>query len=72
MTILQKTSSVQHAELMRARALGWSDFENAVMAAAAESSGCEALVTRNVKDFAGSPVTALTPEEYLVTLDEGS
>lgn len=64
-----KIVPVQHAELMRARALGWSDFEDAVIAAAAESSGCEAIVTRNVKDFAGSPVTALTPEEYLVLFD---
>jgi predicted nucleic acid-binding protein len=61
---------VQHAELMRARALGWSDYEDAVIAAAAESSGCEAVITRNVKDFASSPVTALTPEEYLVTLGD--
>ena len=52
--------------MLRARTLGWDDFEDAVVAAAAESAGCDALVTRNVKDFRDSPVPALTPEEYLL------
>lgn len=63
-------ASVGRAELMRARALGWGDFEDGVVAAAAESSGCVQIVTRNVRDFVGSPVPAVTPEEFLVTLDE--
>lgn len=54
------------AELVRARGLDWPDFEDAVVAAAAESAGCETIVTRNVGDFVGSPVPALTPEEYLI------
>ncbi|MAS11657.1 PIN domain-containing protein [Salinisphaera sp.] len=52
-------------ELKRARALDWPDFEDAVVAAAAESSSCAHIVTRNVRDFRDSPVLALTPEEYL-------
>ena len=52
-------------ELLRARSLNWCDFEDAVVAAAAESAGCRAIITRNVKDFLASPVTALLPEEYL-------
>jgi len=28
---------------MRARAFGWDNFEDAVVAAAAESNGCEAM-----------------------------
>lgn len=59
---------IGHAQLMRARSLGWSDFEDAVVAAAAESTGCRCLITRNVKDFADSPVTALLPEEYLAAM----
>ena len=58
---------VGQEELVRARGLGWHDFEDAVVAAVAEASGCVAIVTRNVKDFAGSPVEALTPEEYLAS-----
>ena len=52
--------------LERARSLGWFDFEDAVVAAAAERAGCDCIVTRNVKDFEGSPVTVLTPQEWLL------
>lgn len=65
-----EVATIGYAQLLRARALGWSDFEDAVVAAAAESSGCQAIVTRNVKDFARSPVTAMTPEEYLLSMDD--
>jgi predicted nucleic acid-binding protein len=53
-------------EMVRARGLGWSDFEDAVVAAAAEAQQCTAIITRNVKDFENSPVPALTPQEYLL------
>ena len=56
-------------QLLRARSLQWTDFEDAVVAAAAESSCCEFIITRNIKDFSGSPVLALTPGEYLATGD---
>lgn len=29
---------------------------------------CDCIVTRNVADFAGSPVQALTPEEFLIRM----
>lgn len=58
--------SVGRDELERARSLGWSDFEDAVVAAVAERAGCDCIVTRNVKDFEGSPVSVLTPQEWLL------
>ena len=64
-------AAVGKAELIRAQALGWGDFEDGVVAAAAESSGCDAIVTRNVRDFRSSPVMAVTPEEYLLDLGNG-
>ncbi len=62
-------ASIRREELVRARALGWTDFEDGVVAAAAESSGCAQIVTRNVRDFRGSPVPAVTPEEFLIGLE---
>ncbi|MDZ7810086.1 MAG: PIN domain-containing protein [Arhodomonas sp.] len=55
---------------IRARALGWPDFEDAMVAAAAEANGCTVIVTRNVRDFERSPVQALSPREYLIALDD--
>lgn len=57
-------------ELSRARALAWPDFEDAVVAAAAEASGCDVIVTRNVKDFGKSPISVITPEEYLLSSNQ--
>ncbi len=53
---------------VRARSLSFKDFEDAAVASAAEAAGCSQIVTRNVADFAESPVPALTPEELLAML----
>lgn len=42
-----------------------SDFEDAAMSAAARRIGADFIVTRNVKDFACSPVPAIMPDELL-------
>ncbi|HEY0780885.1 MAG TPA: PIN domain-containing protein [Thermoanaerobaculia bacterium] len=55
----------ERAHLLRARSLAFSDFEDAVVASAAEAAGCERIVTRNVVDLSASPVLAVTPEELL-------
>ena len=55
---------------LRARVLGMDDFEDAVVAAAAEKSGCDHVVTRNVGDFADSPVPAVSPGELEAALTE--
>jgi predicted nucleic acid-binding protein len=54
--------------LQEALRLRFSDFEDAVTAAAARSAGCEYIVTRDPKGFRGSPVLALTPEALLPLL----
>jgi predicted nucleic acid-binding protein len=54
------------AQFVRARSLQLSDFEDAAVVSAAEASGCELIITRNVADFGSSPVPAVTPEEFLL------
>ncbi len=53
---------------LRARSLPMNDFEDAAVAAIAESAGCTAIITRNIMDFRKSPVPAITPEEFIATL----
>ncbi len=62
----------ERSQFLRARNLGFSDFEDAVLASAAEAGGCEYIVTRNLSDFEASPIPAVTPEEFLVLADERS
>lgn len=54
--------------LLRARSLPIADFEDGVVASVAEAAQCDYLVTRNVPDFAGSPVRAITPRDFLASL----
>lgn len=57
-------------EFMRARGLPLADFEDAVVCAVAEKCVCDGIVTRNLGDFTGSPVRAISPEEFLLHLKE--
>ena len=56
---------IDNGEVKRALALSMVDFEDALVAAAAESAGATHIVTRNTADFRRSPVIAVTPEDFM-------
>lgn len=49
----------------QARALAFKDFEDAMQVATAAECLTDVIVTRNVKDFAASPIPAVSPDEFL-------
>jgi hypothetical protein len=55
------------AEAKHALGLSMKDFEDALQAAAAVAVGADTIVTRNVSDFASSPVGAVAPGDFLAT-----
>ena len=55
--------------LMAAVHLGFDDYEDAVTSVIATRSGCEYIVTRNQRDFVGSPIPALVPGQFLARID---
>ncbi len=55
-------AAVDNAVIEEALQLPFSDFEDAVTAAAARLAGCECIVTRDPKGFRNSRVRSLTPE----------
>jgi predicted nucleic acid-binding protein len=63
-------AAVDGAAVQEALQLPFTDFEDAVTAAAARLAGCECIVTRDPKGFRGSPVRALTPEALTPLLDK--
>ena len=63
-------ATVDGAVVQEALQLPFSDFEDAVSAAAARLAGCECIVTRDPKGFRGSPVRSLTPEAVIPLLDK--
>jgi predicted nucleic acid-binding protein len=57
-----------HETALRSLDLKFGDFEDAMIAAAAEASEVECIVTRNGHHFKKSPVPALSPEVFLKRL----
>ena len=62
---LFEVAPVTRAVLDRALASKAPDFEDAVLAEAALQAGAQAIITRNPRDFAHSPVRAHTPGQWL-------
>ena len=59
---------VNDTVLRRALVFGWPDFEDAVCAAAAEASGCEAIVTRDPDGYPNPPLPVIDPAAALSAL----
>lgn len=53
------------ADIHTAFASDMDDFEDAVIASVANRVKADYIVTRNKKDFIKSPVSAVTPEEFI-------
>ena len=54
--------------ILKAIALGWRDFEDAIQILSANNTNADYLVTRNTSDFKGSPIPVVTPSELLAIL----
>lgn len=55
-------------DLKKAAELDFGDFEDAIQSVTAKRIHADYIVTRNLKDFNGSKVTAIKPEELLERL----
>ena len=64
-----QVAPVDEAVLHAAASLKWQDFEDAVTAAGARRAKCDAVVTRNPRDFKGAPVRILTPAEAVAWIE---
>jgi predicted nucleic acid-binding protein len=60
---------VNDTVVRRALVFGWPDFEDAVCAAAAEASGCEAIVTRDPDGYPNPPLPVIDPATALSWLE---
>ena len=60
-----RVATTGHSDVLQALQWTMADFEDSLQASAAMACGANYIITRNVRDFAASPVPALTPEKYL-------
>ena len=61
-------AAVDEGVVQEALSADFSDFEDAITAAAAIAASCDLIVTRNARDFQRSRVRAATPEMTLPML----
>ena len=60
-----QVASMTEDSIHEALDLNWDDFEDAVQYISGQKISAEYIVTRNPKDFAGSRIEVLTPEQFL-------
>ncbi len=65
-----RVAPVNDDVVRRALVFAWSDFEDAVCAAAAEASGCDALVTRDPDGYPNAPLPVIDPAAALSWLTQ--
>jgi len=59
------------SDLLRAMELTITDFEDALMAVCAKRVKADCIITRNVRDYTGSPVPAMLPEDFIKKFQSG-
>jgi len=62
---LLQVPTVGHADAKDWQIHQIADFEDALQASAAIAGKADALITRNVSDFAGCSIAVMTPEDFL-------
>ena len=58
-------AALDERAVLNGLALDFADVEDALVAAVAEKESAQAIITRNARDFTGSPVPVMTPREFL-------
>ena len=66
--ILMEICAVDRGRIQQAVDLGLTDFEDAVQVAAAMGASLDAIVTRDIAGFAGSPISIMSPDELVKQL----
>ncbi|MBQ3919486.1 MAG: PIN domain-containing protein [Oscillospiraceae bacterium] len=65
LSLLFDISELSRRDIIFAANMMTHDLEDAIQMVQAERCGAEYIVTRNIKDFAGSAVRAVTPDEFI-------
>jgi predicted nucleic acid-binding protein len=68
--VIAETSELTNKIIDKGLSSKFSDFEDALQYHCAIKLDCNILITRNEKDFKGSEIPVMTPDEYLKSLTE--
>ena len=65
LSLIFTIEDLKTGDLRKAAEMNFSDYEDAVQSACASRIKADYIITRNIRDFAGSKVAALMPAEFL-------
>ena len=65
-----EVSSVDANDIFSSCDSDWDDFEDCVQFHVARRSGCDIIVTRNIRDFSLSDIPVLSPDEAIEIIDQ--
>lgn len=68
LTMVFSVVELRESDLLKAVELPFDDYEDAIQSACAARVRADYIVTRNGKDFVGSPVQAISPADLLKQL----
>lgn len=63
-------AAINDQDIFKAAQRGWKDFENCLVAVAAENVGADRIITRDAAGFAQSSIPAMSADEYVAWLRE--
>lgn len=63
--IVVDVTDVLKSDILKAFELDISDYEDALLARCAKRINADYIITRNSRDFRDSPVTPITPDDFL-------
>ncbi|BDR53373.1 hypothetical protein KIM372_12800 [Bombiscardovia nodaiensis] len=64
--------ALDESAILRGLSYGFNDIEDSFVAAIAQKAKADYVVTNNIKDFALSPIPAVTPAEFLARMAQES
>lgn len=70
--VMLEVPTVGHRDAANWRTHQIADFEDALQMAVAVAGVADVFITRNVTDFAGSPIPVMTPEAFFTAFHGGS
>lgn len=68
--LITKVGTANTAVIESALNAGWNDVEDAIQYQCARENGCDAIITRNRKDFRQSDLPVFSPQEFLDQLPD--
>lgn len=68
LSLIFRFTELSVADMNNAAGMKWDDYEDALQTATAKRIRADYIITRNVRDYRQSEITAFTPTEFLARI----